>query len=770
MEEIKRNDLIFFRNDILQDIKNLEININEKISTLTTNLQNFNLLNDQKYEYYKDKYNEILSKADTSEFQSKIKEKMEKFGKKFEELTINNNVKIQKMEKDLADSCYKYDKIYLKNMSSPGLIGDGCPYPTMKSFFVYVDKKIKEMIRLSNKTFGDFNSLKIYLDKHLEVFDKHIEGKELEIYKNMDEKLIQFEKKIDEKKKYLEDRFEYIRLDNSKYIYNIIRNQEIINDKLKLELKKYSVINETLIKHYNAQSKLLNNTNKIESHYSYLFSKSSKKINKKKSFNINELLPTLKKIEEDYNLNNALKKNQDIKGINDLKIKLDDNNLETKNQTIDSITTNYLKPKKNLLLRRSTVIGRFNFNSNLFYQNYNMYPEDNNLKTIFHSNKENNFKNRFKSYKTEEKDNSNSKININEFNTAKSEKKMFFGKINDYNNDIYPEQTKKNNNLRKENNKLEIILNKENNNIYHHPNNKKHSLTLSYSKLESILTRDNINNNENLKPKINNIKLKEINEEKNEIEKKKIIEKIENMEKKIENLEEKEKMNEKEVKEQKVIKEEKKDKKEKERKNLSNILEINKEYKNEKNDKDINYKTISYLIKDENININKIKDMNKNIDINVDKKINRIYKFIEKNNHEINQKYDILSKQIYYLFKEIGKLTKNRHKDKYKNHLLFNSKTATNSSFENNVKLNNLYISSNSIIPLKTSEKFIGSFGRSENSNSFNSSDNKYIKAINNNRVRAYSKNNDNNDNDIENYCFLINKIEPYLIKKFQNN
>ena len=154
MEEVKRNDLIFFRNDILQDIKNLEININEKISTLTTNLQNFNLLNDQKYEYYKDKYNEILSKADTSEFQSKIKEKMEKFGKKFEELTINNNVKIQKMEKDLADSCYKYDKIYLKNMSSPGLIGDGCPYPTMKSFFVYVDKKIKEMIRLSNKTFG----------------------------------------------------------------------------------------------------------------------------------------------------------------------------------------------------------------------------------------------------------------------------------------------------------------------------------------------------------------------------------------------------------------------------------------------------------------------------------------------------------------------------------------------------------------------------------------------------------------------------------------
>ena len=153
-------------------------------------------------------------------------------------------------------------------------------------------------MKSSDKTFADFNSLKTYLDKAIEAFDKHIEIKGEEIDKNTDEKLIQFEKKIDEKKKYLEDRFEHIRVDNSKYIYNIIKNQEIINEKLKLELKKYSVINETLIKHYNDQSKTLSNSNKIQSHYSYLFSKSSKKSQKKNTINLNNLLPMLKKIEE----------------------------------------------------------------------------------------------------------------------------------------------------------------------------------------------------------------------------------------------------------------------------------------------------------------------------------------------------------------------------------------------------------------------------------------------------------------------------------------
>ena len=724
MEEIKRNDLVFFKNDILQDIKKVEIIINGKISLLANQLENFNSLNNQKFEYYKDKYNEILEKSDTSEFQTKMKEKFEIFAKKMEDSIISNNIKIQKMEKELADSCYKYDKIYLKNMTSTGLIGDGCPYPTMKSFFVYVDKKIKELMKLSDKSFADFNSLKSYLDKAIEAFDKHIELKGEEFDKNTDEKLIQFEKKIEEKKKYLEDRFEHIRVDNGKYIYNIIKNQETINEKLKLELKKYSVINEALIKHYNDQSKALNNTNKIQSHYSYLFSKSSKKNQKKKTTNLNDLLPTLKKIEENFNIKDAFHKNEDLK---DLKLKIEDNHkFEIKNQKKITSNKEFIKSNKNFI-RRGTL-NNFNFHSNLFYHNFNLYRdwEDNNnhnIRTIFtlkednnnHNKKNNNYRAEEKQKEIEEDSYSKLNININnEHNAAKSEKKIF-GKITEKSN-IYRIQSRKNI-LMPENNKVEIILNKDrnvNNNI-----NKK------------IHTEEKL-----IKSIINNYKIKEKNASASE---KKLIKTI-------------------------VKKDEKKVKKEekKEKEILDKEYEIKEEVQNEKKDINLNNNTISYYVKDEDKK--KVINMNKGIEIKLDKKINRVYKFIEQNNIEINKKYDALSKQIFYLYKEINKLTKDNFK--LKNKIVFTTHTSNNSTVDN-INLNNLYISNNSIVPIKSSEKTFKSLRYTENSNSFNSSDNKYIKTINNRVINNAKTINDDSDKD--NYCFLINKIEPYLIKKFQN-
>ena len=103
---------------------------------------------------------------------------------------------------------------------------------------------------------------------------------------------------------------------------------------------------------------------------------------------------------------------------------------------------------------------------------------------------------------------------------------------------------------------------------------------------------------------------------------------------------------------------------------------------------------------------------------------------------------------------------------KLKNKIVLPTYTSNNSTVDN-INLNNLYISNNSIVPIKSSKKIFKSLRYSENSNSFNSSDNKNIKTINN-RVINYAKT-INDDSDKDNYCFLINKIEPYLIKKFQN-
>ena len=746
MEEVKRNDLIFFRNDILKDIKNLEIKINERISLLTEQLQNSNLIFSQKFEYYQEKFDEVLKNVDTSEFQNKIKEKIEKYGKKIEETIINNNMKIQKIEKDLANSCYKYDKIFLKNMSSPGLIGDGCPYPTMKSFFMYLDKKLKELMKNSDKTFSDFNSLKIYLEKAIESFVVQIEKKEDLLDKNNEEKLKEYEKKINEKKKYLEDRFEHIRVENSKYIYNIIKNQEIINEKLKLEIKKYSLINEALIQYYNKQNKSLNN-NKTVRNYNYLIKPNyTKDTEKKNVLSLNEVLPALKKIEENFNFNDILYKNEEKNDLDEFK----------KSQKSLSIN-NILKTNKSSFLRRS--IGNFSFKSNKNYPNLSLYKEDN-FKTLYplkiaSLNKKTESKSKIKSEEKQIKtgENNNSKLNIVDINSEKSEVKML-RKIPENNlvpltirKSIFKEEISVNNETEFKN-ELKIAINNgnEKDKIDKKEKHKGDKENKNDNKNNDIIKRNFLNANT----------INVINEENSDIKRKE------------ENLSSNKDKNEKNV--------------------------FIKEYKTKekkKNDKNINYIRY-YHTANSSINTishsRKYESNNRNIDISIEQKINKIYKFIDKNNEEVNKKFDIIKRQLNYLLKEIIKIIKDGNK--LKNNIIM--KTNSNSNFDHNINFNNLYISGNSIIPMKAklSSK---SLKKSEKSNSFNKSEYKNIKKTkvrvinivhngiktNNNNINnnINKENNDNKssnnvdeDNEIDNYCFVLNQIEPYLIKKFQDH
>ena len=82
MEEITRNDFSFFQNEILKDIKNFEIKINEKISTISNNFQNTSIILEQKYETVRDKMEEIFKKLEQENIMGKINDRLDKFNSK----------------------------------------------------------------------------------------------------------------------------------------------------------------------------------------------------------------------------------------------------------------------------------------------------------------------------------------------------------------------------------------------------------------------------------------------------------------------------------------------------------------------------------------------------------------------------------------------------------------------------------------------------------------------------------------------------------------
>jgi len=697
MDEVKRNDLIFFRNEILEDIKNTESKINDKIGVLSKQFENFSLINEQKNEYYKKKFDEVVINVDTRDFQSKIKDKMEKYGQKINEAIINNNVKIQKIEKDLSNACFKYDKIYLKNMSSSGLIGDGCPYPTMKAFFIFLDKKIKELITTKDKAFSEFKSLKEYIEQILENYEKQMEKNMENIDNNVIEKLNGHDKLTKERVKVIEDRFESIRLENSKYMHNIIKNQEIINEKLKLEVKRYTLINDSLIKFYNTQSKLLNNSKESR----YRFSPIKKKKESRKTLTINEILPALKKIEENYNLNLNLYKNTNDESDKEIK---NSNNAEIKPQRKESFnhsTSTIKKPNKSLFLRKKTYYG--SDLKELLNPNGNMLNRDSNFSSK-------NIKQNF------------SKIfNNNRMNEKKIDNE------NELNDSIKGLNALKTITIGKEEPQKKLSLDISNNNYLSYENkmrNSKKKEEKKQSKIKLIISPSSIN-------PINKIENKENNNQ--FINKKNEIKGISFSNKTIEAYTQK--SSKKEIFNTKSYSTEKES------------IEKNREESKEENNK--KYKEEI----DKNIN-NAMKDVNKNIDVKIDEKINNINKTILKYNKQANDRIDFLIKQISILFFEINKVTK--EKKNIKNILTKNLiiKSNNNSIPQHTTNFNNIYISGDEILPFKTSEQ---TFRNNYKSNSVK----KNLKM--NSRVLNTTQNNEDNFN------ILLNKIEPYLIKKFKN-
>jgi hypothetical protein len=582
-------------------------------------------------------------------------------------------------------------------MSSPGLIGDGCPYPTMKSVFIFLAKKIKELILTKDKAFSDFKSLKEYLEQTLENYEKQMEKNAENIDNNINEKLNGHDKLTKERVKVIEDRFESIRLENSKYMHNIIKNQEIINEKLKLEVKRYALINDSLIKFYNSQSKLLNNSKESR----FRFSPIKKKKESRKTLTINEILPALKQIEENYNLNlNLYKKSNDE---SDKEIK-DSNNEEIKSKKKDSLnhSTTLKKPNKNLFLRKKTY-----YESNLKEL---LSPNDNMLKIDSASNfSSKNIKQNFSKIFDNNKMNEKKKDNENGLNDS----------IKGFNE-------LKAITIGKEEAQKKLSLDISNNNyiaIQNEMRNSKKEEENKQSKMKLIISSSSTNPINKME---NDDKISNIN-------KKSEIKGIDFSNKIIEAYTQKSSI--KELYNGKSYSTEKE--------SIEKNREESKDENNRKYKEDI----------EKNLN-NAIKDVNKSIDIKIDEKISIINKTILKYNKQANDRIDFLIKQISILFFEINKVTK--EKKNIKNILTKNLiiKSNNNSIPQHTTNFNNIYISGDEIMPFKSFEQ---TFRNNNKSNSVK----KNLKM--NSRVLNTTQNNE------DNFSILLNKIEPYLIKKFKN-
>jgi len=170
-------ELLFFKNEILGDLKQLENKLLKKIEQKTDSSQkkivqfetsldtlNKNIFNISKF------FSENVTMKDKIEnlIQSRTK---------IEETIYTHEYKLSSIAKDLVTAINKYDKIIEKSIFYPGLIGaSNARFNTFHNFIDYVMANISQLNHFKDKTMGiDLKQYKNKLEATIEGFKKQTE-------------------------------------------------------------------------------------------------------------------------------------------------------------------------------------------------------------------------------------------------------------------------------------------------------------------------------------------------------------------------------------------------------------------------------------------------------------------------------------------------------------------------------------------------------------------------------------------------------------------
>ena len=233
MAEVKKTDFIYFQNEFLQDLKKLDIKFTEKISQIISAIQNNKLITEQKFEIYNDKISTLLNTIESNTEYKKLKVEIENVKKKISQESLTNSNKIFHIERDLSDACFKYDKLFSSIIGGTGIIGKGCKYSNVKSFYELTDKNIAELQRFKDKNNIDLEKYKNKLESLIGQFKLQIDNTQNKYFSFCNEKIMETKNKIDEQFNFIDEKINNMRLDNGKYSFDLIKNTEELSSKIK---------------------------------------------------------------------------------------------------------------------------------------------------------------------------------------------------------------------------------------------------------------------------------------------------------------------------------------------------------------------------------------------------------------------------------------------------------------------------------------------------------------------------------------------------------
>ena len=349
---ICQNDFLYFKNELLKDLKTLESKLTKRIQSSKEEYENKITNIENKLYAIKEKLFENNKKSFVNEINKDFNEKINNlivFKEKIEEKIYNQEQQIKEINKQSVDSIYSLNKYIKDNLAYPEIIGYNGKFTSFRDFIDHMLSSLDNLNSFKRKMLEiDLQSYKAKIDKlilsnknEFEQFkssSKKLAVDNIVVYDNKMNELIKiFENKLINEKKEYENQI-------NKLYQKIVENNNIIEiNKIELMTKisenNYK-INENRIQFEKYFNELDNINHKIEN-----FKEVNKKVKKEYDEKMNSLeYKLITKMSHLYTLikNNNIELNK--------KYKLFFNNEDSKsynNNNVDKLFERNMSESKN---------------------------------------------------------------------------------------------------------------------------------------------------------------------------------------------------------------------------------------------------------------------------------------------------------------------------------------------------------------------------------------------------------------------------------------
>ena len=246
MNEKSKNDFIFFQNEILGDVKKIEMKLIEKLTHTTSFIENQTERYDSKIKDLTNKINQLSLAVEKKDNVERLEKSMYQSQKKMEELLTKLEIKFNILDKDFHNACFKYDKIVSNNLIVPGLIGVSCPYESLKPFIEFINLKVGELLKAKDKQTLDTKKYKEKLELIISQSKTQFEIAQNKITDYCSDGLNRCDLICKDRMELLEKRIETLRLENGKHAYELKQKTE----EVKIDWEKLNKIDNTLSRKY----------------------------------------------------------------------------------------------------------------------------------------------------------------------------------------------------------------------------------------------------------------------------------------------------------------------------------------------------------------------------------------------------------------------------------------------------------------------------------------------------------------------------------------